>query len=186
MSIKCHRGLDELGVGHVKPLEHILYILGLTQESLFLHLLDLKPNEELQFTHHRHLKSLGHDLTKLFTKFITSRTKDNIININLEYKYILSISLNEESRIGFAYLKTILEKKFLKAFIPCSRRLLKPVERLMELVHMVGEVWVFKARWLLNIYFFLERSIQEGTLDIHLMKLEVMMSSIGQKDTPSV
>jgi hypothetical protein len=52
----------------------------------------------------------------------------------------------------------------------------------MELVHMVWEVWIFKARWLLNIYFFLERSIQQSTLDIHLMKLEVVMSSIGQKD----
>jgi hypothetical protein len=49
MSIKCHRGFDGLGVSHVKPLEHILYILGLTQESPFLHLLDLKPKEELQF-----------------------------------------------------------------------------------------------------------------------------------------
>jgi hypothetical protein len=183
MSIKCYWCLDGLGVGHVKRLEHILYILGLTQESLFLHLPDLKPKEELQFTHRRHLKSLGHDPTKLFTKFIISRTKDNIININLANKNIFSICLNEESRIGFAYLKTVLKKKFLKAFIPCSRSLLKPVERLMELVHMVWEVWIFKARWLLNIYFFLERFIQESTLDIHLMKLEVMMSIIGQKDT---
>jgi hypothetical protein len=47
--------------------------------------------------------------------------------------------LNEESRIGFAYLKTVLEKEILKAFIPCSRSLLKPIERLMELIHMVGE-----------------------------------------------
>jgi hypothetical protein len=89
----------------------------------------------------------------------------------------------QECRISFAYLKTILENKYLKVFVPCSRSLLKPVERLMELVHMVGEVWIFEAHWLLNIYFFMERSIQESTLDIHLMKLEVMMSSIGQKDT---
>jgi hypothetical protein len=47
--------------------------------------------------------------------------------------------------------------------------LLKPVERHMELVHMVGEFWIFEAWWLLYIYFFLERSIQESTLDIHLM-----------------
>jgi hypothetical protein len=39
----------------------------------------------------------------------------------LTNKDIFSISLNEESRIGFAHLKTILEKKILKAFIPCSR-----------------------------------------------------------------
>jgi hypothetical protein len=53
----------------------------------------------------------------------------------------------------------------------------------MELVHMVGEFLIFEARWLLYIDFFLERSIQESTLDIHLMYLEVMMSSIGQKNT---
>jgi hypothetical protein len=58
----------------------------------------------------------------------------------LAYKDIFSISLNEESRISFVYLKIIFEKKFLKAFIPCSRSLLKPVEHLMELVHMVGEI----------------------------------------------
>jgi hypothetical protein len=106
-----------------------------------------------------------------------------VINIDLAYKHIISISLNEESRIGFACLKTILEKKILKAFIPCSRSLLEPIERLMEQVNMVGEAWIFKARWLINIYFFLERSIQECTLDVHLLKLEVMMSSIGLKDT---
>jgi hypothetical protein len=98
-------------------------------------------------------------------------------------KDIFSNSLNEVSRISFAYLKTVLEKKFLKALIPCSRSLLEPIERLMELVHMVGEVWIFKAWWLPNINFFLERSIQEHAIHIHLMKLEVMMSSVGQKDT---
>jgi hypothetical protein len=88
--------------------------------------------------------------------------------------------LNEESRIGFAYLKAVIEKKILKAFIACSRSLLEPIKRLMELVHMVGEVWIFKAWWLINIHLFLERSIRECTLDIHLMKLEIMMRSIGQ------
>jgi hypothetical protein len=73
ISIQFHGSLDGLGIGHVKPPEHILHILGLAQESPFLQLLDLKTKEELQFTHHRHLESLGHDLTKLFTKFIISR-----------------------------------------------------------------------------------------------------------------
>jgi hypothetical protein len=86
------------------------------------------------------MPQLGHDPTNFFTKFIISRPKDNIININLANKDIISIYLNEESRISFAYFKTILEKKILKTFIPCSRSLLKPIERLMELVYMVEEV----------------------------------------------
>jgi hypothetical protein len=68
----------------------------------------------------------------------------------LANKDIFSISLNKESRIGFAYLKTVPEKKILKAFIPCSWSLFKPIEHLMELVHMVGEFWIFKAQWLLK------------------------------------
>jgi hypothetical protein len=89
----------------------------LTQESPFLQLLDLKTKEELQFTHHGHLKPLGHDPTKFFTKLIISRPKDDIININLTHEDIFSISLNEESIVGFAYFKTVLEKKILKEFI---------------------------------------------------------------------
>jgi len=72
MSIQWHGSLDGLGIGHAKLLEHITCIFGLTKKSSFLQLLDLKPKEELQFSHHRHFKSHGHDPTKLFTKFLAS------------------------------------------------------------------------------------------------------------------
>jgi hypothetical protein len=85
-------------------------VASLTQESPFLHLLDLKSKKELQFSHHRHLKPLVHDSTKFFTKFIISRPKNDIIDINLTNENIFSVSLYEESRIDFAYLKTVLEK----------------------------------------------------------------------------
>jgi hypothetical protein len=47
--------------------------------------------------------------------------------------------------------------------------LLKPIERLLEFVDMVGELGIFKTRWLLNIGKFLNRAIEEYTLDIHLI-----------------
>src|SRR6185312_17541820 len=106
MSIHGHRCLDWFSIGHVKLLEHITCILGLTYESSFLQLLDLKTKEELQFTHHGHLKSLGHDPTKLFTKLFISRTKDNVININLTHEEIYIYFLSKESRIGFANYKS--------------------------------------------------------------------------------
>ena len=59
--------------------------------------------------------------------------------------------MSKESRIGFAHYKAVLEKKLPKAFIPCSRSLLKPIECLMELEHVVGMLGVFKARWLIYI-----------------------------------
>jgi hypothetical protein len=39
---------------------------------------------------------------------------------------------------------------------------------------------VFKAGRLLNIYFFLDRVIEEGTFQIYLEQLKAMVSSIGK------
>src|SRR6185503_222128 len=63
MPIGWHGSFDGLGIFHVKLLEHILDVLGLTNESAILELLDLKSEEEGQLTHHRHLKSLCHNLS---------------------------------------------------------------------------------------------------------------------------
>jgi hypothetical protein len=88
MSIGWHRSFDGLCIRLVKLLEHIMGVLCLANESPFLQLLDLKIKEELQFTHHRHLKSLGHDPTKLLTKLMVSTTKYYVIDIYLAHKYI--------------------------------------------------------------------------------------------------
>jgi hypothetical protein len=47
--------------------------------------------------------------------------------------------------------------------------LLKPIESLLEFVDVVGELGIFKTRWLLNIYKLLNGAIEECTLDIHLV-----------------
>jgi hypothetical protein len=145
MSIGWHRCFDGLSIVHVKLLEHIVGVLGLTYECTILELLDLKTEKELQLAHHRHLKSFGHDPTKLINPNLISRSKYDIINIYLTYKQIIALFTSEESRIDFAYFKAFLNEKFLKAFIPCSRGLLEPIERLMELVDVVWKLWIFKA-----------------------------------------
>jgi hypothetical protein len=55
-----------------------------------------------------------------------------------------------------------------------------PIECLVELIDMVRIFLIFKAQWLLHIDFLLDRPIQERTFDIHLIKLEIMVSSIGK------
>jgi hypothetical protein len=120
MSIGWHGSFDRLRIHHVKLLEHIMSVLCLANESSILQLLDLKSEEELQFTHHGHLKSLGHDHTKLLTKLMVSTTKYYVIDIYLAHKYIFIDFASEKGRIGFAYFKALFEQEFLKAFIPCS------------------------------------------------------------------
>jgi hypothetical protein len=61
-------------------------VFGLAYERAIFQLLDLKTKKVFEFSHHRHLKPIGHDLAKLITKGFISKTKNDIINIYLEHK----------------------------------------------------------------------------------------------------
>ena len=98
-----------------------------------------------------------------------SITKYYVIDIYLAHKYIFTNFASEKDMIGFGYFKALFEQEFLKAFIPCSWCLLKPIECLLEFVDVVGEFGIFKTRWLLNIDKFLNRAVEECTIDIHLI-----------------
>jgi hypothetical protein len=58
--------------------------------------------------------------------------------------------------------------------------LLEPIKRLREFIHMVRVLTNFKAGRLLNIDLLLDWSIEEGTLHVHLIKLEAMVTTIGK------
>jgi hypothetical protein len=45
---------------------------------------------------------------------------------------------------------------------------------------MVRILTIFKAGRLLNIYLFLDRTIEESTLHVHFIQLKAMVSSIGK------
>jgi hypothetical protein len=45
---------------------------------------------------------------------------------------------------------------------------------------MVRILTIFKDGRFLNIDLFLDRSVEEGTLHVHLVELKVMVSSIGK------
>jgi hypothetical protein len=44
--------------------------------------------KEHELSHHRHLKTISHNLAKFVTKGFVSRTKDYVIRIELAYKKI--------------------------------------------------------------------------------------------------
>ena len=98
-----------------------------------------------------------------------STTKYYVIDIYLAHKYIFTNFVSEKGRVGFAYFKALFKQEFLKAFIPCSWCLLKPIECLLKFVDVVGELEIFKTRWLLNIDKFLNGAIEECTLHVHLI-----------------
>src|SRR3954471_24459057 len=108
LSIGWHWSLHRLGIIQPKPFEHVLNILCLVNKSPSSQLLDLKSEEELQLTHHRHGKLLGHKILKLNIAIMVSRPKNNIINIYLAYKQISFYSLGEESGIYKPHIKPFL------------------------------------------------------------------------------
>jgi hypothetical protein len=168
MPISSHRCLCGLGVLHPKPLEKILSVLRLGDESVVHELLHLESKEVGQLTHHRHFELLCHHPAKLLTRLLISRTKYDVININLANKKIIVASLCEKSGIGFPNLESIRNKEISKAFIPCSWGLLKSIERLRELIHMVGILVILKARGLFHVYLLLDWPVEESALHVHL------------------
>jgi hypothetical protein len=50
----------------------------------------------------------------------------------------------------------------------------------MKFINMVRILFTLEAGRLLHIHFLFDWPIQEGTLDIHLIKLEIMVSGIGK------
>jgi hypothetical protein len=168
MPVGSHRCLRGLGVLHPKSLEKILSVLHLGDESVVLELLHLEPKEVGQLAHHRHLELLCHHPAKLLTRFLISRTKYYVIDINLANKEITITCLCEKSGIDFPNLESIRNKEVSKAFIPCSWGLLKSIERLRELVHVVGIPVILKAKGLFHVYLLLDWPIEESALYVHL------------------
>jgi hypothetical protein len=168
MPISSHWCLRGLGVLHPKPLEKILSVLRLGDESTVLELLHLESKKVGQLAHHRHLALLHHHPAKLFTRLLISRTKYYVIDINLANKKITVASLCEKSGIDFPNLESIRNKETSKAFIPCSWGLLKSTERLRELLHIVEIPVILKAKGLFHVYLLLDWPIEESALHVHL------------------
>jgi hypothetical protein len=139
-------------------------VFGLTYECTILQLLDLKIKKVLEFFHHRHLKSIGHTLAKLFIKEVFEEPKMISSTCICHINKSLPIFLVKSVESALAILKPfstrkISTRKISKAFIPCFWSLLKPIERLMDFVNMVRIFIIFKSRRLFHINFLFDRSI---------------------------
>jgi hypothetical protein len=145
MTTIAYGRLDWLYFVHVKLFEYVTSILRLANECSLFGLLDLKSKKECENPHYGYLKHIHHYFAKLITKEFISRTKYNIININLAYKQIFTYFSSEESRVGLTNPKTIFNKEVTKTLIPCSWCLLKLIKRLIQFITMVRISFTFKV-----------------------------------------
>ena len=60
-----HWSLGRTGIGITKFLQKINNVLALTDEDTVRELSNLEAEKEFQFSHHAHLKLLGHHISEL-------------------------------------------------------------------------------------------------------------------------
>ena len=132
-------------------------------------------------TNHTHFKHCLHFIYKRVSKKIISSTKKNIINKNLSYNKTILILSYEESSIYKSPFESMLSEICSQSIIPSLRSLFQTIASSLQLVDIIWSVRINKTLWLFNIYLFLQHPIQESTLDIHLIQLEIQMACYGQK-----
>jgi hypothetical protein len=83
----------------------------LRHKGSLLRLLDLKPEKELQFSHHRHLKFFAHILYKARNQRVRLATKDNITHGHLNNEDIITLPEEKKSLINLAHNKPLAEQE---------------------------------------------------------------------------
>src|SRR5688572_431080 len=86
--------------------------------------------------------------------------------------------------IRFASREAFLGEEGVYPLVPCSWRLLEPVQRLLELARKMLKVFHFKSLRLSHVDVFLQLAIQKCGLDIHLMDLQIQCRP-ERKDAPN-
>jgi hypothetical protein len=114
ITISPHGRHDWLCFIHAKLFEYVTTILRLTNEGSLFGLLDLKSNKECENPNHEHLKSIRHYFAKYITKEFVSRTKYNIINIDLAYNQIFTHFLVKRVESALPILKPFSIRKSLR------------------------------------------------------------------------
>jgi len=151
-------------------------MFSLRNKYLFRGLFDLHPQKIGQLTYHTHLKFLFHFFSKLMCLRISGCFKDDIIHIDLSTEFVIPLISDEEILICLSSCESFFQKISGQSLIPRPWSLLEPIQGFLQLVGMLRIVRIKKSFRLLHINFFLKNTIQKGTLNIHLVKLEAKMT----------
>src|ERR1044072_1411935 len=84
-----HWSLCRSTIRHFEFLQKFLFILALMNVSCSWPLINLNAKKESKFSHQTHFKFCLHQLRELLTECRISRTKYDIININLDNYYLV-------------------------------------------------------------------------------------------------
>lgn len=94
---------------------------------------------------------------------------------------MLPIGSSKKGRIKDSTMKIITLQKIAESLIPGTRSMLKAIQNFLDFVELVKIRKIEKTRRLLEIYFTMEFTIEEGTFDIHLVNFKVLVRYICKK-----
>lgn len=84
--------------------------------------------------------------------------------------------LNKKYSVYFTHEKTIIEEKFTKPIISCSRSLLETIQGIRELTLMILKLLIFKTERLFNINFLHNITIK-NTLSTFIYIMQTLIAS---------
>ena len=144
MTVCRHRSLDTFAFLHSEFPEAFFEILLLRDEGAITLLPNLKSEEELQLTHHRHLILFTHQEGKFFTVFLVSASKYDVINIYLADEQSIIIVFSEEIWIEGTGFEALADEEVMQCVIPSPWGLLQTIQSFLQLVHHVRLLCIFK------------------------------------------
>ena len=100
---------------------------------------------------------------------------NHIINIKKNKSDTSRGSLDKQSSVMRTRSETLLSNNWAKLFKPSSRSLLEAIKSTTKAANLTAWVWIAR-RWL-HVHFFMEVSIEESILHIHLIKRPTANSS---------
>ena len=135
----------------------------------------LKVEKEVQFPNHAHVKLAADHILEFIYKQQVSGAKYDIIYVYLNHENVTLVFLDEERLVDCPPFVVVCKEVLRETIIPCSWCLLQPIECLVQEIHVLRVLWVLEAWGLLHVHFFIEDTIEEGRLHIHLKKLEALV-----------
>jgi hypothetical protein len=178
--------VGRVAVTHASQLDDVLGVVTLTESDAAVVLMDLYAEVEAEKTEVAHLKVDLHLSTEgLHLRFFCAGD-DEVIDIDTNLQNRVSLASLVHRRLKRALLEAHLLECAVQLGVPRSRCLPQPIQVLPYSKHLALLPGNVEARTLPDIHLFLQVTIEERRLDVHVVDAPPHHGSEREKDVDGI
>ena len=167
--MSVYRSRRRVTLSHAGALEQIRSILTLGEEEAVRGTRDRDPEEVVKIPEICHgelgVKKLG-DATKEPGR---RGCQNDVVDVEQQVGDVGALFVNKEGRVGGRRSEARPLDEAGEALVPCSGRLLEPIQGLLQETDVVGSGWVDEAGRLLTVDRLVQMAVKKGVLHVQLM-----------------